>query len=67
MDSQGYLEYVDEYGDGNGRYDMYNREGVWLEGIYQDSEDSIHMGNDEGIVFTKTEECWEEAQDSICV
>lgn len=67
MDSQGYLEYVDEYEDGNGRYDMYNREGVWLAGIYQDSEDSIHMGNDEGIVFTKTEEYWEEAQDSICV
>ena len=60
MDSQGYLEYVDEYEDGNGRYDMYNREGVWLAGIYQDSEDSLHMGNDEGIVFTRTEEYREE-------
>ena len=33
-DSQGYLEYVDEYGDGNGRYDMYNKVGIWLTGIY---------------------------------
>ena len=29
-DVQGYLEYVDEYNDGNGRYDMYNRMGMWL-------------------------------------
>ena len=33
-DVQGYLEYVDEYNDGNGRYDMYNRMGMWLEGFY---------------------------------
>lgn len=45
-DSQGYLEYVDEYGDGNGRYDMYNRIGIWLAGIYQDSENSLHMENE---------------------
>ena len=32
-DVQGYLEYVDEYNDGNGRYDMYNRMGMWLEGL----------------------------------
>lgn len=55
-DSQGYLEYVDEYGDGNGRYDMYNRIGIWLAGIYQDSENSLHMGNEEGTVFTRMEE-----------
>ena len=69
MDSQGYLEYVDEYEDGNGRYDMYNREGVWLGGIYQDSENSIHMGNDDGVVFIRAEEDgqWEDTQDSICV
>ena len=60
--SQGYLVYVDEYEDGNGRYDMYNEDDEWLAGIYQDSEDSIHMGNDEGTVFTKTGEYWEEAQ-----
>lgn len=55
-DSQGYLEYVDEYGEGNGRYDMYNRIGIWLAGIYQDSENSLHMGNEEGTVFTRMEE-----------
>ena len=74
-DSQGYLEYVDEYGDGNGRYDMYNRIGIWLEGIYQDSENSLHMGNEEGTVFTRMEEDGEtiaekqgeEAQNSRCV
>ena len=72
---QGYLEYVDEYGDGNGRYDMYNDEGIWLAGIYQDSENSLHMGNDEGTIFTRTEEYWEsndedhwkEAQMPSCV
>ena len=74
-DSQGYLEYVDEYGDGNGRYDMYNRIGIWLAGIYQDSEDSLHMGNEEGTVFTRMEEDgettaqeqWEEAKNPTCV
>lgn len=74
-DSQGYLEYVDEYGDGNGRYDMYNRIGIWLAGIYQDSENSLHMGNEEGTVFTRmeedgetvAEEQGEEAQNPTCV
>ena len=27
---QGYLKYTDEYGDGNGRYDMFNRVGIWI-------------------------------------
>ena len=55
-DVQGYLEYVDEYNDGNGRYDMYNRMGMWLEGFYLDSADTLHMGNDGAAVFTRTEE-----------
>lgn len=58
-DFQGYLEYVDEYGDGNGRYDMYNGDDIWLAGLYQDSENSLHMGNDEGTVFIRTDESWE--------
>ena len=53
-DVQGYLEYVDEYNDGNGRYDMYNRMGMWLEGFYLDSADTLHMGNDGAAVFTET-------------
>ena len=55
-DVQGYLEYVDEYNDGNGRYDMYNRMGMWLEGFYLDSADTLHMGNDGAAVFTRAEE-----------
>lgn len=55
-DSQGYLEYADEYGDRNGRYDMYNRTGIWLAGLYQDSDNSLHMGNGDGAVFTRVEE-----------
>ena len=54
-DIQGYLEYVDEYGDGNGRYDMYNRVGGWLAGFYLDSDTSFHMGNVDGAVFHKIE------------
>lgn len=50
-DVQGYLEYVDEYNDGNGRYDMYNRMGMWLEGFYLDSADTLHMGNDGAAVL----------------
>lgn len=52
-DIQGYLEYAEEYNDGNGRYDMYNRVGVWLAGFYLDSADSLHMGNGEEAVFTR--------------
>ncbi len=52
-DVQGYLEYVDEYNDGNGRDDMYNRMGMWLEGFYLDSADTLHMGNDGAAVFTR--------------
>lgn len=55
-DTQGYLEYVDEYGDGNGRYDMYNRIGIWLAGFYLDSDTSLHMGNVDNAVFTRTED-----------
>ena len=47
---------MDEYNDGNGRYDMYNRMGMWLEGFYLDSEDTLHMGNDGAAVFTRAEE-----------
>lgn len=53
---QGYLKYVDEYGDGNGRYDMYTRVGNWLAGFYLDSDTTFHMGNsDSGMTFQKEE------------
>ena len=50
---QGYLKYTDEYGDGNGRYDMFNRVGIWIAGFYLDSETSLHMGNVDGAIFYK--------------
>ena len=51
-DVQGYLEYVDEYNDGNGRYDMYNRSGhVAGRVFYLDSADTLHMGNDGAVGF----------------
>ena len=52
---QGYLKYTDEYGDGNGRYDMFNRVGNWIDGFYLDSETSLHMGNVDGAIFYKEE------------
>ena len=62
-DIQGYLEYVDEYNDGNGRYDMYNRVGVWLAGFYMNSADTLHMGNGGEAVFTRAENEPEEKAD----
>ena len=50
------MEYVEEYNDGNGRYDMYNRIGAWVAGFYLDSDTSLHMGNTDGAVFNKTED-----------
>ena len=64
---QGYLEYVDEYGDGNGRYDMYNRYEIWQAGLYQDSEDSIHMGNDEEVYFLRGEDAGDWMQYEPCI
>lgn len=57
----GYLEYVDEYGDGNGRYDMYDGEGTFLQGFTFDSDDQIHVGNDEGVEYVRIDLEEEEA------
>ena len=55
VEAAGYLEYVDEYGDGNGRYDMYDGELGWINGFYFDSDTQIHMGNGEGPVYIRTD------------
>lgn len=52
---QGYLEYMEKYENGTGRYDMYNRVGMWISGFYLDSDTSLHMGNVDGAVFNKIE------------
>ena len=53
VEAAGYLEYVDEYGDGNGRYDMYDGELGWINGFYFDSDTQIHMGNGDGPVYIR--------------
>lgn len=63
----GYLEYVDEYGDGNGRYDMYDSEGTFLQGFTFDSHDQIHVGNDEGTEYVRIDAEEEEASIPIGV
>ncbi|MGN0665619.1 MAG: hypothetical protein ACI4KF_03735 [Huintestinicola sp.] len=51
VEATGYLEYVDEYEDGNYRYDCYNADGECLVSFYFDSDTQIHVGNDEGTVY----------------
>lgn len=51
VENTGYLECIDEYGDGNYRYDMYTTEGEWITGFYFDSDTQFHMGNDDGAVY----------------
>ncbi len=52
---------MDEYGDGNGRYDMYDSEGTFLQGFTFDSDDQIHVGNDVGTEYVRIDAEEEEA------
>lgn len=47
----GYLDYYDEYGDGNGRYDMYDASGAFIMGFYFDSKTRFHIGNADDPVY----------------
>lgn len=49
----GRLECIDEYGDGEYRYDMYDENGEWITGFYFDSDIQIHMGNDDDKVYMR--------------
>lgn len=51
VETAGYLECVDEYEDGNCRYDCYTYDGEWIASFYFDSESQIHFGNDDGAVY----------------
>ena len=53
VEASGYLEYVDEYGDGNGRYDLYDGELGLINSFYFDSDTQIHMGNNNGNIYIK--------------
>lgn len=56
VEAAGYLEYVDEYGDGNGRYDMYDGELGFINGFYFDSDTQIHMGNDGETIYIRMDD-----------
>lgn len=51
VEASGYLEYVDEYEDGNGRYDMYDGEPGLINSFYFDSDTQFHMGNNDGNIY----------------
>ncbi len=51
IETIGYLDYVDEYGDGTLRYDMYTMEDELICGFSFDAEDQFHMGNGDGAVY----------------
>ena len=53
VEASGYLEYVDEYEDSNGRYDMYDGELGLINSFYFDSDTQIHMGNNDGNIYIK--------------
>ena len=53
VEASGYLEYVDEYGDGNGRYDMYDGELGLINSFYFDSDTQFHMGNNDGSIYIR--------------
>ena len=51
VEASGYLECVDEYEDGNYRYDFYKIDGEFIGGFYFDSDTQFHIGNDDGAVY----------------
>ncbi len=51
IESIGYLDYVDEYGDGTFRYDMYTMEGELICSFTFDSEEQFHIGNNDGAIY----------------
>lgn len=51
LEEEGYLEYVDEYEDGNGRYDMYSTDGEFFAGFYFDSDTAFHVSNEDDLIY----------------
>ena len=51
VEADGYLECIDEYENGDFRYDCYTAEGEWIASFYFDSDTQFHMGNDDGSVY----------------
>ena len=53
VEASGYLESIDEYGDGNYRYDCYSAEGKLIVSFYLDSNTQLHIGNEDGLVYLR--------------
>lgn len=53
LETSGYIEYVDEYDDGNGRYDLMDTSGEFFTGFYFDSDTQFHIGNGDGPVYIR--------------
>ena len=52
VEVSGYLDIVDEYEDGNYRYDCYNEENdEVIASFYFDSDNQIHFGNDDALIY----------------
>lgn len=51
VEAFGYLECIDEYEDGNYRYDCYTLEDDLIISFYFDSDTRFHIGNDDGSVY----------------
>ncbi len=51
VEAAGYLECIDEYENGDFRYDCYTAEGEWIVSFYFDSDTQLHIGNEDGSVY----------------
>lgn len=51
VEASGHLECVDEYENGDLRYDCYTAEGECIVGLYFDSDTQLHLGNDNAFVY----------------
>lgn len=51
VEADGYLECIDEYENGDLRYDLYTAEGEWITSFYFDSDTQFHIGNEDESVY----------------
>ena len=51
VEADGYLEYVDEYENGDFRYDCYTFDSEWVASLYFDSAIQLHIGSIDGPVY----------------
>lgn len=51
VEATGNLKCIDEYENGDFRYDLYTAEGKCIASFYFDSDTQFHIGNDDGPVY----------------